>query len=59
MQLPWRALALYKKILDIDPDHAKARERIRALEAAGGKKDDTNATFLGRILNRKPTPAAP
>lgn len=53
MKLPWRALPLYQKILDIDPDHAKARDRFSKLNAAAGKKDEGNATMLGRLFGKK------
>lgn len=53
MKLPWRALPLYQKILDIDPDHAKARDRLSKLNAASGKKDEGNATMLGRLFGKK------
>ena len=33
MQLPWRALPLYQKILEIDPEHSKANDRLAQLEA--------------------------
>lgn len=52
MKLPWRAAPLYKKILDIDPDHAKARERLRAIEPDAAQQG-TNSTLFGRVFNRK------
>jgi tetratricopeptide (TPR) repeat protein len=33
MRLPWRAVPLYRRILEIDPEHIKAIERLTALEA--------------------------
>lgn len=53
MELPWRARPLYEKILDIDPEHSKARERLRQINAKEGKKDEKSPTFIGRILGRK------
>jgi tetratricopeptide (TPR) repeat protein len=35
MQLPFRARALYSKVLEIDPLHGKARERLLELEISG------------------------
>lgn len=53
MKLPWRALPLYKKILDIDPDHSKARERLNAIEPGSDKGVSTSGTLFGRVFNRK------
>jgi CheY-like chemotaxis protein/tetratricopeptide (TPR) repeat protein len=52
MKLPWRAVPLYKKILDIDPDHAKARERLDAIEPNAARKQGS-PTLLGRMFTRK------
>ena len=52
MELPWRARPLYQKILDIDPEHSKARERLRQLPAKEGKKDQKDSTFIGRLFRR-------
>ncbi len=62
MQLPWRAEPLYRKILDIDPEHSKARDRLKAIEAkakegkgvapaAAGAED---SGLLGKLLRKKP-----
>jgi len=53
MKLPWRARPLYQKILDIDPDHSKAREKLRQLDIQEGKKDVKGSTFIGRLLGHK------
>lgn len=53
MKLPWRAAPLYKKILDIDPDHAKARERLVAIEPGATVKQSTSSTLFGRVFSRK------
>jgi tetratricopeptide (TPR) repeat protein len=53
MKLPWRAAPLYKKILDIDPDHAKARERLVAIEPGAVVKQSTSSTLFGRVFSRK------
>jgi len=52
MELPWRARPLYQKILDMDPEHSKARERLRQLDAKEGKKEGKSPTFLGRLFTR-------
>ncbi len=52
MNLPWRAAPLYKKILDIDPEHAKARERLRAIEPDAAQQS-ASSTVFGRVSNRK------
>lgn len=52
MKLPWRAVPMLKKILDIDPDHAKAREKLRRLDTESPKKDEVSKSFLGRIFKR-------
>jgi hypothetical protein len=55
MKLPWRAIPLYKKILDIDPEHTKAREKLRQLETTVDKeKKAEGATLFGRIFAKKP-----
>lgn len=54
MQLPWRAVPLYRKILEIDPEHSKAMDRLQQLEAKrpeGGKKP---LEFVARLFRRKP-----
>jgi len=53
MKLPWRAVPLYKKILDIDPDHSKARDRLNAIEPGSDKSVSTSGTLFGRVFNRK------
>ncbi|MBI3405531.1 MAG: response regulator [Acidobacteria bacterium] len=55
MQLPWRARPLYQKILDIDPGHGKARDKLKALdekEGKGGGEKKDSAT-LGKIFGKK------
>jgi len=54
MQLPWRAVPLYRKILEIDPEHSKAMDHLQQLEAKqpeGGKKP---LEFVSRLFRRKP-----
>jgi tetratricopeptide (TPR) repeat protein len=38
MQLPWRARPLYHKILEIDPDHPRVRERLEQLDSENKTK---------------------
>lgn len=52
MKLPWRAIPLYKKILDIDPEHTKARERLRQIESQGEKQQGDSSPFR-RIFTKK------
>jgi curved DNA-binding protein CbpA/CheY-like chemotaxis protein len=52
MQLPWRARPLYQKIIDIDPEHTKAREKLAQLNVREGTKQE-NDTLIGRIFTRK------
>lgn len=52
MKLPWRARPHYKQILDIDPDHAKAKERMCAIDAQTGKKGAGKKSIFERILHR-------
>jgi tetratricopeptide (TPR) repeat protein len=54
MHLPWRAVSLYRKILEIDPEHTKALERLAALE----KKTEASQgkSFVSRLFSRKSQP---
>jgi tetratricopeptide (TPR) repeat protein len=38
MQLPWRAVPLYSKLLEIDPSHDVARQRLQAIDHKANKK---------------------
>ncbi|HLZ93075.1 MAG TPA: DUF4388 domain-containing protein [Candidatus Acidoferrum sp.] len=51
MQLPWRAVPLYRRILEIDPEHVKAIERLAALESNSESKSEKS--FLSRLFQRK------
>jgi tetratricopeptide (TPR) repeat protein len=54
MRLPWRAVPLYRRILEIDPQHAKAIERLAALEAgAESVKSRSENSFISRLFHRK------
>jgi len=55
MQLPWRAVPLYQKILEIDPEHNKANERLAQLEALQEqeKRSKKPLRFVSRIFQRK------
>jgi tetratricopeptide (TPR) repeat protein len=52
MGLPWRAVPLYRRILEIDPEHAKAIARLAALETAPAKPK-SEKSFLSRFFQRK------
>ncbi len=62
MQLPWRAKPLYLKILDIDPGHSKAQEKLKTIEAREkeGKgapshpPDEKDPGLLGKLFGKKP-----
>ena len=54
MGLPWRAVPHYRRILEIDPEHAKAIERLAALEnETASAKPNSGKSFLSRMLHRK------
>ena len=50
MGLPWRAVPLYRRILEIDPEHAKALDRLAALETK--PRASRGKSFLSRLLHR-------
>jgi len=58
MRLPSSAIPLYLKILEIDPEHSKARERLREVESGlklkPEEKDEKSASFVSRLFHRKP-----
>jgi curved DNA-binding protein CbpA len=58
MRLPSSAIPLYRKILEIDPEHSKARERLHEVESAlKGKReeeDEKSVSFFSRLFHRKP-----
>ncbi len=52
MGLPWRAVPLYRRVLEIDPEHTKAIERLAALENEGdAAKPKSERSFLSRLLH--------
>jgi curved DNA-binding protein CbpA len=55
MQLPWRAVPLYQKILEIDPEHNKANQRLAQLEALQKpeKRSKKPLRLVSRIFQRK------
>ena len=53
MRLPWRAVPLYRRILEIDPEHTKAIERLAALETNRDSKPDSDKSFVSRLFHRK------
>ncbi len=54
MQLPWRAVPLYRKILEIDPEHSKAIDRLQQLEAKQPEAGKKPLEFVSRLFRRKP-----
>ena len=54
MRLPWRAVPYYRRILEIDPQHAKAIERLAAMETpSDSAKPKSERSFLSRLLHGK------
>jgi tetratricopeptide (TPR) repeat protein len=53
MRLPWRAVPLYRRILEIDPQHTKAIERLAALEASESAKSKPEKSFISRLFQPK------
>jgi tetratricopeptide (TPR) repeat protein len=52
MGLPWRSVPLYRRVLEIDPEHTKAIERLAALENEGDSaKPKSERSFLSRLLH--------
>jgi curved DNA-binding protein CbpA len=51
MQLPGRARAIYSKLLEISPAHAKALERMAALDVQG--KAEEPAGLISQLFRRK------
>ena len=52
IKLPWRARPHYQIVLEFDPDHTGARERLRQLDGAGAKHRAGEPSFLERLLRR-------
>ncbi|HXM92882.1 MAG TPA: DUF4388 domain-containing protein [Candidatus Dormibacteraeota bacterium] len=50
MQLPWRAVPLYSKILEIDPQHSETRERLARLEV---KQEKKTSSSVSRLFGKK------
>ncbi len=53
MKLPWRARPLYERVVELDPEHREARERLRQLTAEEKKKARVEPAFLDRLLGRR------
>jgi tetratricopeptide (TPR) repeat protein len=54
MRFPWRAIPLYRRILEIDPEHTKAIERLAALETGRDPaKPKSERSFASRLFHRK------
>jgi tetratricopeptide (TPR) repeat protein len=51
MKLPWRAVPLYRKILEIDPAHSKALDRLSVLESK--PEEEGKGSFVSRLFHRK------
>jgi curved DNA-binding protein CbpA len=58
MRQPLSAIPLYQKILEIDSEHSKARERLREIESflkeKREEKDEKSVSFFSRLFHRKP-----
>jgi tetratricopeptide (TPR) repeat protein len=52
MGLPWRAVPLYRRLLEIDPEHTKAIERLAALESDSAKPK-SEKSFISRLFQNK------
>jgi len=53
MRLPWRAVPLYWKILEIDPEHSKALERLEVLESEKQERPaESSFEFVSRLFHR-------
>jgi tetratricopeptide (TPR) repeat protein len=50
MELPWRARPLYEKILEIDVDDSKARERLRLLDTETETQRKTQRSLIDRLF---------
>jgi tetratricopeptide (TPR) repeat protein len=53
MRLPWRAIPLYRKILEIDPEHNKALERLSELEPKQQGQLEKSFQFVSSLFRRK------
>jgi tetratricopeptide (TPR) repeat protein len=54
MNLPWRSVPLYRRILEIDPQHTKAIERLAAIEKLEqAAKPGSGKSFVSRLFQRK------
>jgi len=51
MALPWRARPLYQKIIDIDPEHAKAKQFIARVDEKTGKKKKSVLAAVLSVLS--------
>jgi tetratricopeptide (TPR) repeat protein len=53
MRLPWRAIPLYRKILEIDPEHSKASARLGELEPKREERKDKSFNFVSKLFQRR------
>ena len=51
MQLPWRARPLYSKVLEINPVHTKARERLEQLDSE--ERSGKSPSLMSRVFGKK------
>jgi tetratricopeptide (TPR) repeat protein len=51
MEMPWRAAPLYRKILEIDPEHSKARDRLSQIGEKGEEREEKS--FVSRLFHRE------
>lgn len=51
MQLPWRARPLYQKVLEINPAHTKARERLEQLDSE--ERSGKSLSLMTRMFGKK------
>jgi hypothetical protein len=53
MHFPGRACAIYSKLLEINPTHARARERLAALQVE--EKGEKRSAWIPHFFGRKVT----
>jgi len=53
MRLPWRSIPLYRKILEIDPQHNKALERLSKLQPKQEDQLEKSLQFVSSLFRRK------
>lgn len=53
MKLPWRAVPLYRKILEIDSEHIKANARLSELQTKEEPQGKKSLQFVSRLFQRE------